>query len=200
MRRVLSAYAAYYNQTRTHWRYRKMRRCVEPSNALVALSPFQSWPGCITNTSGYDFRKGHLLRYRLQARKALRRFLPYPDDAPNVSARVPSNVLVVPVSSQRRALLGDGRDREEPRDSRAMVRVGWAMASEGRSRRISLRPAGQGYPGTGQPSSIPCACRQVLGNDRKRCLIRRPGARPTRGCVGDCGWWISGRCLEAARR
>jgi hypothetical protein len=23
------------------------------------LSPFRSWLGCITNTYGYDFRKGH---------------------------------------------------------------------------------------------------------------------------------------------
>jgi hypothetical protein len=40
------------------WHYRKMRPCIEPSNDLAPLSPFQSWLGCITNTSGYDFRKG----------------------------------------------------------------------------------------------------------------------------------------------
>jgi hypothetical protein len=28
------------------------------SNGLASLSPFQSWPDCIINTSGYDFRKG----------------------------------------------------------------------------------------------------------------------------------------------
>ena len=33
-------------------------RCVEQSKVLVPLSLFPSWQGCITNTSGYDFRKG----------------------------------------------------------------------------------------------------------------------------------------------
>jgi hypothetical protein len=27
----------------------------------VSLSPFQSWPDCIINTSGYDFRKGQVV-------------------------------------------------------------------------------------------------------------------------------------------
>jgi transposase InsO family protein len=40
------------------WHYRKMRPCIERSNGLVPLSPFPSWPNCIINTSGYDFRKG----------------------------------------------------------------------------------------------------------------------------------------------
>jgi NADPH:quinone reductase-like Zn-dependent oxidoreductase len=35
-----------------------MRPCIEQSNGPVSLSPFQSWPDCIINTSGYDFRKG----------------------------------------------------------------------------------------------------------------------------------------------
>jgi hypothetical protein len=35
-----------------------MRLCTEQSNGLVSLSPFRSWPGCIINTSGYNFRKG----------------------------------------------------------------------------------------------------------------------------------------------
>src|SRR5262249_21516628 len=42
------------------WHYRKMRPCIEQSNDLAPLSPFPSWLDCITNTSGYDFRKGHL--------------------------------------------------------------------------------------------------------------------------------------------
>src|SRR5450830_1633739 len=42
------------------WHYRKMHPCVEQSNGLVPLSLFRSWLGCITNTSGYDFRKGQL--------------------------------------------------------------------------------------------------------------------------------------------
>jgi hypothetical protein len=40
------------------WHYRKMHPCVEQSDGLVPLSLFPSWQGCITNTSGYDFRKG----------------------------------------------------------------------------------------------------------------------------------------------
>jgi hypothetical protein len=32
--------------------------CIEQSNGPVSLSPFRSWPDCIINTSGYDFRKG----------------------------------------------------------------------------------------------------------------------------------------------
>jgi len=38
----------------------KMRPCIERSNDLAPLSPFRSWLDCITNTSGYDFRKGHV--------------------------------------------------------------------------------------------------------------------------------------------
>ena len=40
------------------WHYRKMRPCIEQSNGPVSLSPFRSWPDCIINTSGYNFRKG----------------------------------------------------------------------------------------------------------------------------------------------
>src|SRR5262249_35184702 len=40
------------------WHDRKMRPCIEPSTGPVSLSPFRSWPDCIINTSGYDFRKG----------------------------------------------------------------------------------------------------------------------------------------------
>jgi hypothetical protein len=36
-----------------------MRPRIEPSNDLALSSPFRSWLDCITNTSGYDFRKGH---------------------------------------------------------------------------------------------------------------------------------------------
>ena len=44
------------------WHYRKMRPCVEQSNGLVPLSLFPSWQGYITNTSGYEFRKGQALK------------------------------------------------------------------------------------------------------------------------------------------
>src|SRR5439155_17737292 len=40
------------------WHYRKMRPCIEQSNGPVSLSPSQSWPDCIINMFGYDFRKG----------------------------------------------------------------------------------------------------------------------------------------------
>jgi hypothetical protein len=42
------------------WHYRKMHPCVEQSDGLVPLSLFPSWQGCITDTSGYDFRKGQV--------------------------------------------------------------------------------------------------------------------------------------------
>src|SRR6266481_5514693 len=35
-----------------------MRPCIEQSNGPVSLSPSQSWPDCIINMFGYDFRKG----------------------------------------------------------------------------------------------------------------------------------------------
>jgi hypothetical protein len=40
------------------WLYIKMRPYEGPSNTLVVSLPFLFWPDCITNTSGYDFRKG----------------------------------------------------------------------------------------------------------------------------------------------
>ena len=58
LRRILSAYAAFYNQARTLLALRKMRPCIEQSNALAPSSPFRSWLDCTTSTSGYDFRKG----------------------------------------------------------------------------------------------------------------------------------------------
>ena len=60
LRRILSAYAAYYNQARTHLALQKMRRCIDQFNALALSSPFRSWLDCTINTSGYDFRKGQL--------------------------------------------------------------------------------------------------------------------------------------------
>jgi hypothetical protein len=54
------------------WHYRKMRRCNEQSNDLVPLSPFRYWLDCITNTSGYDFRKGQVVSEQTR-RKGQRR-------------------------------------------------------------------------------------------------------------------------------
>ena len=42
------------------WHYRKMRLFIEQPNDRAPLSPFRSWPGCITNTFGCDFRKGQV--------------------------------------------------------------------------------------------------------------------------------------------
>ena len=52
------------------WHYRKMRRCIEPSNDLAPLSPFRYWLDCITNTSGYDFRKGQAARVNYLRRES----------------------------------------------------------------------------------------------------------------------------------
>ena len=55
LRRILSAYAAYYNQARTHL---ALQKDAPLHRDLAPLSPFRSWLDCTTNTSGYDFRKG----------------------------------------------------------------------------------------------------------------------------------------------
>ena len=58
LRCVLGCYAAYYNQARKHLALQKdapLHRAVQRSGAIA---PFRFWLGCITNTSGYDFRKG----------------------------------------------------------------------------------------------------------------------------------------------
>jgi hypothetical protein len=39
-----------------------MRHCTEQSDGPVPLSPCASYPGCITNICGYDFRKGEVSR------------------------------------------------------------------------------------------------------------------------------------------
>jgi len=51
------------------WHYRKMRPCIERSNAPAQFPPFRSWLDCTTNTSGYDFRKGQAIeKVRTSAR------------------------------------------------------------------------------------------------------------------------------------
>jgi hypothetical protein len=58
LRRVLSAYSAYYNQARTHLALQKdapLKRSIERFGRIAAIP---SWLDCTTNTSGYDFRKG----------------------------------------------------------------------------------------------------------------------------------------------
>jgi transposase InsO family protein len=58
LRQILSSYAAYYNQVRTHLAWAKTRRWVGQSSGPAPSSPSQSCPACTTITSGYDFRKG----------------------------------------------------------------------------------------------------------------------------------------------
>jgi hypothetical protein len=61
LRRVLASYASYYNQARTHLALQKDAPYIEQPSDLAPLLPFRSWPDCIINTSGYDFRKGQLV-------------------------------------------------------------------------------------------------------------------------------------------
>ena len=59
LRRILTAYAAYYNQARTHLALQKdapSHRAVQPSGAIVAIPILAD---CTTDTFGYDFRKGY---------------------------------------------------------------------------------------------------------------------------------------------
>jgi hypothetical protein len=69
LRRILSAYAAYYNQTRTHLALDKDASLQR--NGSAKSRSFLSWPGCITNTSGYNSRKGQVrLRQRQRAKQS----------------------------------------------------------------------------------------------------------------------------------
>ncbi len=45
LRQILSAYAAYYNQARTHLALQKDHRCNGRSSGLAGSLPFRSWPG-----------------------------------------------------------------------------------------------------------------------------------------------------------
>src|SRR5262249_19704641 len=58
LRRILSAYAVYYNQTRTHLALNKDCPLERPVQRFgrVAATPF--WLAYIISMSGYDFRKG----------------------------------------------------------------------------------------------------------------------------------------------
>ena len=60
LRRILSTYAAYYNQVRTHLALQKdapLHRAVQRSGAIVAVPILAN---CTTNTPGYDFRRGQV--------------------------------------------------------------------------------------------------------------------------------------------
>jgi Integrase core domain len=60
LRRVLTLYSVYYNETRTHLGLgeERTRRYDEPSKDLVRSSLRQSCPDCIIATHGYSFREG----------------------------------------------------------------------------------------------------------------------------------------------
>ena len=58
LRRILSTYAHITIRRARTWHYRRMHRCNGRSSGLAGSPPFLSWPGCIINMSGYDFRKG----------------------------------------------------------------------------------------------------------------------------------------------
>ena len=72
LRRILSSYAGYYNETRTHLALQKVHRNNGLSNSLAGSPLFPSWPVYITDTSGYDFRKGQVIFGEAH----LRRFFP----------------------------------------------------------------------------------------------------------------------------
>jgi hypothetical protein len=67
LRRILWAYADYYNQTRTHLALNKDCPLERRFNALATSPQFPFWLGYIINMSGYDFRKGQPLWRRSQA-------------------------------------------------------------------------------------------------------------------------------------
>jgi transposase InsO family protein len=62
LQRILTSYAAYYNQARTHFALQNdapFHRVIQRSGSL---SPYRSWPDRINDTSGFDIRKGQLDR------------------------------------------------------------------------------------------------------------------------------------------
>src|ERR1700716_2609760 len=64
LRRVLTLYSLYYNETRTHVGLSKdaPRRCAVQRSG--PSSPHKSCPDCIIATCGYDFRDGQGARLR----------------------------------------------------------------------------------------------------------------------------------------
>jgi transposase InsO family protein len=60
LRQILSFYAKYYNQIRTHLALDKDAPLGRGSSERLALLPSRFCPACITTRSGYDFRKGQV--------------------------------------------------------------------------------------------------------------------------------------------
>jgi hypothetical protein len=64
------------------WHYRKMPPSIEPSTDLAPSSPFRSWLGCITNSSGCDFRKGQVDSLKeLDLKRPIREEIWFADEA-----------------------------------------------------------------------------------------------------------------------
>ncbi|MFZ0150094.1 MAG: integrase core domain-containing protein, partial [Xanthobacteraceae bacterium] len=69
LRRILSMYAIYYNESRTHLSLHKdapLHRAIQRSGTFVAC---RSWVDCIIAMRGYDFRKGHAIYGAAVARR-----------------------------------------------------------------------------------------------------------------------------------
>jgi hypothetical protein len=60
LRRILTLYSLYYNETRTHLELGRTHRYDGPSKDLGPSSLYQSCPDCIIATRGYDFREGQV--------------------------------------------------------------------------------------------------------------------------------------------
>ena len=58
LRRILTSYSCYYNETRTHLSLTRMLRSVERSSDKGPLSLDQFCQVCIVAMRGYDFREG----------------------------------------------------------------------------------------------------------------------------------------------
>ncbi len=58
LRQILTSYCSYYNQSRTHHHWTRVRRCNERSSDVGPSLPRQFCPAYIINTRGYDFREG----------------------------------------------------------------------------------------------------------------------------------------------
>jgi hypothetical protein len=63
------------------WHYGKMRHCIGQFNALAISSPFQSWLDCITNTSGYHFRRAQVICGEMHLRRILSAYAAYYNQA-----------------------------------------------------------------------------------------------------------------------
>jgi hypothetical protein len=61
LRGILSLYAGYYNETRTHLGWARTRRYDEPPNDQGPSPPHPSCPDYIIATRGYNSREGQVL-------------------------------------------------------------------------------------------------------------------------------------------